>query len=240
MRWFTGLFVWLPILAGCGGVVHRNDSNTSRGGSTATSTGGGAAMTTPGTGGGSTASPGGSTTELVDDMEHTDGKYPRLPPGSGFFWSQGLGNWFVTSSDGITQDAPIEAFVTPDGVTGKACHVSSAAGVGVDLWAQLSHPTGHAVDLSAYSGVAFKVRLIGPSQTFIVAFSANGRFAPDMGFTWVKLRASEVWQTQQVLFEDVVLDDPNVSSIDFAVPASHDPVDLWIDDLTFLCKGTCP
>jgi hypothetical protein len=160
-----------------------------------------------------------------------------VPEGSSsFFWRGGLGNWFVTTPDGVTTDAAIEEI---EG--GKACHFSSTGeGVGVDLWAQLSHPRGDVVDLSRYAGLAFTVRLIGTDGTLTVAFGAEGRYFTEPTSVEVTLAASDEWQTFELDFAEVGLESRFTSSIDFVVAEAEAPFDLWIDDLIFICDGPCP
>jgi hypothetical protein len=124
-------------LSGCGGASTRDGAAPAGEGGT-----------------GSGVSPEDNAVEGVDDMDHVDGAYPPVPEGSSsFFWRGGLGNWFVAFSDGKRRDATIEVTDLPDGQRGKACHAGGTPGVGVDLWAQLNHPNGGQIDLSAYLGM---------------------------------------------------------------------------------------
>jgi hypothetical protein len=228
MRWVKLLIGLLPCAVACGGTVAKDKATAGTAGATATP------MGEP------------KTVEVIDDVDHagSDYDYPPLPPGSsGFFWRGGLGNWFATSAEGRSQDAPIEETVTSTGETGKAYHVSGdGQSLGVELWAQLNHPTGLAVDLSAYSGISFKAREVGVSGAFIVAFGANGQFfqgatsSPETTFD-----TSDVWQTFTVRFEEVGHLDPSaISSIDFILASGDAPFDLWVDELALICSGKCP
>jgi hypothetical protein len=148
--------------------------------------------------GGNAVSAGGSSIEVIDDMDNTDGQYPSVPPGStAFFWRGGLGNWFVTTSDGVMHDAAIDEVVPAQPEGDKACHASgSGDGVGVDLWAQLDHPQGRAVDVGDYAGIAFSARLSGVNSALIVAFGASGRFFVDAaGVAQQTLVVSNEWNT---------------------------------------------
>ena len=223
MRWLLVASLVLPAVVGCGGVAKR-DSN-------AQGEAGGSAM------------PQGNLTETIDDMNPAAHQYPAVPPGSsGFFWRFGLGNWFVVSSDGVFQDAPIEAVTLADGSSARACHASSMGqGVGVDLWAQLNHPTGKPVDLSAYSGVAVSARLTGANSTLTVAFDAKGQVPQgDATVPQQTFMLGADWQTLSLRFADVGQDSSAVSSVDFMVTAPQAPFDLWVRDLVLLCSKTCP
>lgn len=216
----------LPVLlsvSACGGAVANDGANAHAGGSPVT--------------------PGNDLVEVIDDMDRTDGGYPAAPPGSAsFFWRGGLGNWFVTSSDGVSQDAVIDELDPSQGESGKACHVSGAGlGVGVDLWAQLNHPQGRPVDVSAYSAVTFRARLTGAKVPLTVAFGADGQFFHSQaGFASRALSVSEEWQSFDLLFAEFDLETSAVSSIDFVIGQGADPFNLWVDDLAFRCNRACP
>lgn len=181
----------------------------------------------------------------VDDVDHAGGQYPAVPPGSSaFFWRGGLGNWFVSSSDGSMRNAPMDDVIPPRGESHKAYHVSQTKpGTAVDLWAQLNHPAGTGVDLSAYAGVSFWARLNSPGGQLTVAFGANGQFSTVDAVAAVPQKPeslSETWAQFVVLFDDVHLDPKSVSSIDFVLAGRSESLDLWVDDLGFLCQGSCP
>ena len=202
---------------------------------------------------------------LVDDMDHADSSLPAVPAGtSAFFWhsrtSNGLGNWFVTSAERSLGDARIDDIVPPRGDSKKACHVtgSKLAG-GVDMWAQLDHPSSRPIDLKAYAGVAFWARLDSPSGRFIVAINDHQPgtfFDGEVGKSpWLAQRlavSDSQWHRFVLLFDDFrqggananstghALDASAVVGIDFVVGASGESFDLWIDDLALLCRGTCP
>ncbi|MEO7034425.1 MAG: hypothetical protein ABI548_11030 [Polyangiaceae bacterium] len=173
---------------------------------------------------------------------------PLLPPESGasFFWNAGaghilLGNWFVSSSDGRTADAVVEGIDSSDPATGKACHVSGGQGIGVDLFAQLDHPSGSPVDLSAYSGISFRARLNAPRTALIVAFDAQGQFLSNpTAFPQRALTVTQEWQQFELPFNEFKLNTGAISSIDFVVDQGAEPVDLWVADLGLVCVGTCP
>jgi hypothetical protein len=189
---------------------------------------------------------------LIDDMDHTDPKLPKLPAGSSsFFWyrGSGLGNWFVSSPDGQSGDATIGDILPPRGDSKKACHISgSNLNRGVDLWAQLDHPRNWAIDLSAYAGIAFWAHLDSPSGRFIVAFNAQkpdsfvdvGVNKPTLPWAARKVAGAE-WERFVLLFDDFgsALAPSSVVSIDFIVGVGGEQFDLWIDDLVLLCRGVC-
>ena len=183
--------------------------------------------------------------QSIDDVDHAGGQYPDVPAGSSaFFWRGGLGNWFVSSSDGsASRDAAVDEVIPPRGDNHKAYHVTQTKpGTAVDLWAQLNHPQGTA-DLSSYAGVSFWARTDGPAGTLTVAFGANGQVSNIDSAASVPKKVvslSEAWTQFVVRFDDVSLDRKSVSSIDFVVGGRSESLDLWVDDLGFLCQDSCP
>jgi len=113
-------------------------------------------------------------------------------------------------------------------------------GTSVDLWAQLNHPQGTGVDLGSYSGVSFWARENGSGGELIVAFGANGQFAKVASAPKKVVSLSEDWRQFEVRFDGLGLDSAAVSSIDFVISGRAEPIDLWVDDLGFLCRGNCP
>lgn len=226
--------LFLCSVAACGGVAAVDKSKP--GSQPANSAGGG---------GGLAELPPDDQIQVIDSVDGAGGQYPTLPPGSsGFFWRGGLGNWFVSFSDGsASRDASVDDVIPPRGDSHKAYHVTEAnPGTAVDLWAQLNHLGGTGVDLSAYAGVSFWARLNSPGE-LTVAFGANGQFTGARSVVSVPQKVvsgSEAWTQFVVRFDDVNLDATSVSSIDFVVGGRNDSFDLWVDDLGFLCKGSCP
>jgi len=181
--------------------------------------------------------------QVVDDVDHAGGQYPPVPSGSSaFFWRGGLGNWFVSRSDGTAfRDASVDSVVPPRGTSTKAYHVSEPnVGTAVDLWAQLNHPAGTGVDLGSYSGLTFWARLSGSSDELTVAFGANGQLSNVASAPQKVVSISQDWSQFVVHFDDLGFDSSDVSSIDFVVGSLREPLDLWIDDLAFFCRGNCP
>lgn len=111
----------------------------------------------------------------------------------------------------------------------------------VDLWAQLKHPSGMAVDLSAYSGISFDAQLTGTVGTLVVAFSANGDYsAADMASDGQRFHVTGDWQTYQLRFQDVGYAANATKSIDFIVRATDAAFVLRVRNLALLCSGFCP
>ncbi len=162
---------------------------------------------------------------------------PAVPEGSGaFFWRHGLGNWFVSSSDGGVRDAEGEEL---DGV--KAWSANGGAGTTVDLWAQLDHPSGVALDLSGYSGISFEARLTSSGQRVSVAFGADGDFSAASSVSPRQQKAvTSAWGSYEILFADAGQDTSRVSSIDFITGDSTEPLELSIRNLALLCESSCP
>jgi hypothetical protein len=185
---------------------------------------------------------------VVDDMDHTDDGYPNLPSGSGFWWGPPdavhLGNWFVSSAGRATTDASIEEIDPPRGQSTRACHVAGANfETGVDLSAELDHPQHRAVDVSAYTGFTFWVKLASPSRNLTVAISTGARYFDAqtnmMPLPSRTLTVSDAWQEIVLTFDEFNLESSDVASIDFVAGEGGEPFDLWVDDLAFLCRGPC-
>lgn len=195
--------------------------------------------------------------QIVDDMDHVEKGYPTLPTvSSAFFWpwpasrsgAVAIGNWFVSSPPGIEGDAHIDDIVPPRNDSKKACHVTgSGLERGTNLWAQLRHPEGSPVDLSAYSGVAFWARLDSPSGKLVVAMDPRGYafFAAQSAGSPLPARTLSVsgqWEKFVLSFDDLGLTTPAAAaSIDFVAGEGGESFDLWIDDLALVCRGDiCP
>lgn len=185
----------------------------------------------------------------VDDMDHAGDGYPEPPAGSSaFFWgspaSVNIGNWFVTTPSAVTRDASMDDIVPARAESTKAYRVTGADfDQGVDLWAQLDHPSGRTVDLSAFSGVSFWARIEGEPRELIVALGDGRGFfgrpatvspPPSVGVT-----VSDGWQQFVLGFEDFDADATAIASFDFVVPGGS-PIDFWVDDLALVCRGSCP
>ena len=178
--------------------------------------------------------------QLVDDVDHAG--QPATPAhSSAFFWRGGLGNWFVSTSDGLaTRDATTDDVIPPRGENTKAYHVAEMnAGTAVDLWAQLNHPQGTGADLGSYSGIAFWARLNSSSGELTIAFGADGRFADVTSAPHKVVPLSQNWTQFVVRFDELGVNATAVSSIDFVVGQAA-PFELWVDDLALLCRSDCP
>jgi hypothetical protein len=185
----------------------------------------------------------GASVELIDDADHTDGSR-AVVPGSAFIWSRGLGNWFVSAPlpDGYTRDATVAEIVPPRGESLKAYRVEDSDRVrGVDLWAQLSHPTWKAVDLRDYAGITFWAKLVGGGGRLTVGVNPGVSYfdAPDE-VPSLELTLSADWQQFSLPFAAFGVDPDAVASFDFIVGEGGDAFDFWLDDLAFLCYAECP
>ena len=233
MRARRALCPWLFVAAGCGGSAAIDAPGA-----------GSDPASTAGSGNAAAGASSSDQTQEVDPVGEPGAQSPVLPPGSSsFFWRGGLGNWFVSWLGG-SRDASIDDVVPARGDSQKAYHVTqSAPGAAIDLWAQLQHPQGTAIDLSAYTGVSFWARLDEPSGDLTVAFGANGGFSNAATLVAVPrkvLPLSRDWAQYQVKFADVGLDSSAVSSIDFVIDGSGGLLGLWVDELGFTCRGSCP
>ena len=232
---------------------------------------GGASGVAPGLDAGKASAPDGGSADtsltptsslflMIDDMEDGRGR----PSGdAGFFWRYGLGNWFQgsagTDSFAYNGDALAASIVPPRGDSLRARRVKSGGlSSGLDLFAQLNHPTGAPVDLHLYSGVSFWARLSSVSGRLIVGLGQNnqGEFliaestqSPDFAQS---VSVSDQWEHFILLFDDFrqgVVSGNNsglplatnaIKTIDFVVGLNGEAFDLWIDDLSLLCRGVCP
>jgi len=204
-------------LVACGGTVTKTDAV----GSTA-----GAPGTNP------DAAP---KSQPLDDAS---GSYPALPPSAtgAFFWRWGLGNWFVSSSAGAIVDADFEQ--QGDQKVWKATSEPNAM---LDLWAELNHPSGTPLDLSAYSGISFEEQLRGASAPLVVAFNAHGNAGVARGASAKQqFTATDAWQTHELSFEDASANAAAISSVDFIIGSAATAFELRIRNLALRCKQACP
>lgn len=209
-------------MAACGGSVKDSDQRTPSSGGAPSASGGSSGDDQP-------------TTVPVGEAPGAES--PAVPAGSAaFFWRYGLGNWFVTSSAGELRDAVVDQ---SDGV--KIWKAATRAGATVDLWAQLNHPSGSGLDLSAYSGISFEARLISSAARVSVAFGADGDFSVGSSVSPRQQKTvTSSWSSYEVLFADAGQDPAGVSSIDFITGDSTEPLELSIRNLALTCDGPCP
>lgn len=179
----------------------------------------------------------------VDTAEPEEG----IGPGSGsaFFWAYGLGNWFLyTPPPNATQkDAPIADIVPPRGDSTRAYRaMGSGQPNGADLFAQLNHPQGRALDLNSYYGIGFWAKLSGADENVTVALSDGTQYPQDDLFRVpsVGILLSTDWQPYEVSFAQLQTDGTKIATIDFIVGQSGGAYDLWVNDLALLCRGACP
>ena len=203
--------------------------------------------------------------EMIDDMDHVAHPLALPPDSSAFAWHGGIGYWFVSGQISPIAHAKIESIVPPRGSSRKAIHVSgSNLAKGIALWAQLDHPQFRAADLSAYVGVAFWARLDSTSRRLTTSLE-NAPASPlddnrRQSTRLVRTLSDSGWERVVLLFEDFapggVAGDAGASdagdagagaprtssvfSIAFLVGAGGEAFDLWIDDLSLICRGTCP
>lgn len=215
-------------LNGCGGSVARQNGEQPATGGAPTGQGG----EQPATAGTPNEVPPSLTNESLDAPP---GAYPEVPPGSaGFFWRLGLGNWFVTTASGLHHDA---GFETIDNV--KVWKAGASPDV-TDLWVELNHPAGRALDLSAYSGIAFDVRVVDGAAPLVVVFNARGDVAAEpLASVEQRFAAAAAWQSFEVDFASAGLASTNIASIDFIASPSAS-LDLQVRKLALKCKAACP
>ncbi len=186
---------------------------------------------------------------MIDDMEdHPDRPVPGGAP-SAFVWGPPLvlGNWFVSSSAGVTTDVGRSLIDPPRGDSLGAREIKGGdATPAANMWAQLNHPQGGAIDLRGYAGIVFWSRLTGSGGILDVALDSlpgggGAYFKSDFTQlpTW-ELHVSEQWQQFTLRFDDLPAPPAGIVSIDFVVSGAAGPFDLWIDDLALVCRAACP
>jgi hypothetical protein len=207
--------------------------------------GGAAGRPASGTGGDA-----GAPLDQTESIPDADGnaKYPSLANmPAAFYWSGGLGNWFVCTPGGAANtgphgDAQSAEIVPPRGDSHEAFRLqASGLPFGADLYAQLEHPSGSAVDLSAYAGIGFWAKLDGASDQLSVGLSATAPLcATSSDVTTVTVSVPNTWQKFELPFEAFGIDGHAVANVEFIAGAGGGAFDLWIDELSLLCRGECP
>lgn len=239
------------MLGACGGKSDNSDGNFdagSGGGGGNSGSGGnndegsGGSGATTGTGEGGVPEFEGPV-ESIDDVDGTD--LDSDPESAYFFWRWGVGNWFLDAPEPnrIRTDAVSAEIEPPRGESTWAYRVQGTGhSRGVDLWAQLKHPEGAALDLgSTYAGIVFWAKLEGASDRLLVGVNPGVYYfdAPDAVPT-VELRVSAEWQQFVVPFDVWKGPEDAVASFDFIVGEGGGDFDFWLDDLGFFCGAACP
>ncbi|HEX5098958.1 MAG TPA: hypothetical protein VFV94_05635, partial [Polyangiaceae bacterium] len=129
----------------------------------------------------------------------------------------------------------------PRGDSTKAYRVQDEGRVsGVDLYAQLNHPAGRPVDLSAFAGISFWARLEGSEQIKVGVNPGLSYFNAPSDVPTHTLAVSPEWRQFTLRFSEFGADVDGVVSIDFIVGEGGDKFDFWLDDLGMFCDGPCP
>jgi hypothetical protein len=154
-----------------------------------------------------------------------------------------ISNWFVTSDK--VHDAGRWTIDPPRAGSTEARRVSGQGfASGVVLWLQLDHPSGRAVDLSAYSGIEFWARLNSATSAFVVSLNdgslPSGALADRSTLPSVSMTAGDAWQQVTLPFDAFGLRDLKVTSVEFFVGDKGETFDLWVDDFALTCSGACP
>ena len=185
----------------------------------------------------------GTSAVVLDDVDHNDTEL-ALPEGSAAFgWLYGFGNWFVTAPapDPYYRDATAADIVPPRGDSTKAYRVADEGREsGVDLWAQLHHPGGEALDLSAFAGITFWAKLEGSEQLKFGVNPGVSYFAAPSEVPTRTLAVSNEWRQFSLRFSELGADVHAIASFDFIVGEGGDKFDLWVDDLGLFCDEECP
>jgi hypothetical protein len=182
------------------------------------------------------------------DNEHVDDGRPVPPNSSAFFWGSNsagwrIGNWFLTSDK--VHDAgrwPIES--PRAGSTEARRATGQGFASGVVLWVQLDHPSNRAVDLSAYSGLAFWARLKSATSAVVVSLNDGSHPSGALGgrstLPSVSLTAGDTWQQFTLPFDDFGLSAVKIATVEFFVGDKGETFDLWVDDFALICSSACP
>jgi hypothetical protein len=109
-----------------------------------------------------------------------------------------------------------------------------------DLWAQLSHPSGKPIDLSAYKGISFDAQLVNGVAQLVVALNADGDLSiADRASAAQRFALDETWRSYALNFGDVGAASA-VSSFDFIVTTPRSTSELQVRNVALSCKATCP
>jgi hypothetical protein len=194
------------------------------------------------------AAQGGAAGYVAIDSENADDGRPVAPTSSAIFWGSNsagwrIGNWFVTSDK--VHDAGRWTIEPPRESSTEARRTRGQGfASGVVLWLQLDHPSGRAVDLSAYSGIEFWARLNSARSAFVVSLNdgshASGVLTGRSTLPSVPLSADYTWQQFTLPFAAFGLSDPKVTAVEFFVGDKGETFDLWVDDFALTCSGACP
>ncbi|MCL2448999.1 MAG: hypothetical protein FWD17_08640 [Polyangiaceae bacterium] len=161
-----------------------------------------------------------------------------------FLWSHGIGNWFLLGPPPASQtsDAPTADIVPPLNTYTTAFRVQGSGGDGgLDLFAQLNHPQGSPVDLSAYYGIGFWAKLDGASNSVLVALTSSQPYFNASGkVPSVMVAVPNDWAQFTIPFSSFGVDGSSVANIDFVAGAGGGAFDLWVTQLVLLCRGACP
>ena len=187
---------------------------------------------------------------MTIDNEHAGDGRPVPPPNApgAFFWGSDsagwrIGNWFVTSDK--VHDVGLSPIDPPRAGSTEARRASGQGyASGVVLWVQLNHPQGRAVDLSAYSGIAFWARLKSATSAVVVSLNdgsrASGALDGRSTLPSVSLTAGDTWQQFTLPFDTFGLSDLKIATVEFFIGDKGETFDLWVDDFALTCSGACP
>lgn len=173
--------------------------------------------------------------ELLDGVEE-----PFSNVSSAFAWSKAIGNWFTITEDGSTKDSERVEFDPPRDDNHFAYWAGGDSAM-VDVYAQLRHPEGTEIDLSAYAGISFWARGTGTELGLSLAVNAAQLFQTGLSARAQQkpLSLTDEWQRFDVMFAELV-GVTSISTIDFLVDGRSGAFDVWIDDLALICSNQCP
>jgi hypothetical protein len=200
--------------------------------------------------------------EVIDDLDHDAGHE------QGFICPIGLCSWLsgpaLDGSAGGAAGADLVPPVPARGQSLKAWHLTAAAGsAGLDVKLDVHAPGFPRVlypDLRNYAAVAFWARAERAGDELLVAVEDDRVIAPRYGLAAATSRPwftrpvtlSAQWRRYIIAFEDfrqvgpdggvLSTGGPNTAAIwsfHFIGGLGGRSADLWVDDLTLLCRGPC-
>jgi hypothetical protein len=163
---------------------------------------------------------------LLDDMEPDESEDREY-----FSWAGGaVGHWW---SPGSSEHDVVEDIVPPrEGSTG-GCRIAGSGGG--TLAAILLFPWYYPVSLGEFRGLVFHARLQSTSGRLVVALSGEGQ-SRSPAFS-----VSPDWERFELSFDELSPTwDGDAATIDFIADQAGPSFELWIDDVSLVCRGACP
>jgi len=241
-----------------------SNSGGSGGAAGSSNVAGGAGSAGSSAGGAEGGAEGGPVGDQIDDFEDQDGFILRLSMRNGPWYVVADATTTGTVGPTMTIGALAAADLRPGSTSTSALHLSATgfadwgAGVGADLVNQMAKKVAY--DVSAYRAIRFYAKIASGTSATVKVLFPNSYSDADGGKcidTDTKKRCGDhlfksvsglktTWDLYEVKFSDLTqqafglpqaapLDLTSVYSVQFTL-ANKLPVDLWIDDVTFVPK----